>query len=420
MVRVEKVSMRLSFQNAIKQYEILNTPSEPAFDELTRLASQICETPIALVSLADDQRVWFKAKVGLNVQSIPINPSMCAIAMQSAEPLMVADLLSNESFKESACAKMDPPIRFYCGVALRDPTGIPIGTLCVLDYKPRSLSAGQIGSLVTLSHQVMTLFELRKSIIETRLNLADLEAKVLEQDAQLFRASQLATIGELSAGIAHEINNPLAIIAGSINVLLEQSVDTQTLDPSTLQKPFNRMLKAALRASDIIHSLKALSRDSRKDPLDAVDLGVAVGEAISLVQEKFKLKDIKIQNHVTESVFALGRMSQILQVLTNLLGNSADAIEKLQDRWVKIFAEVHLEKIRIHVVDSGAGIPEEVRAKLMTPFFTTKEAGRGTGLGLSISKRLCELQNGKLLIDHLAANTTFVVELPRANKKLAS
>lgn len=148
---------------ALHAYDILDTPSELEFDDLTALAAQICQTPIALISLLDQTRQWFKSKVGLTVSETPKSVAFCLHTIQSDRPLVVEDALLDERFANNPLVTGEPNIRFYGGVPLIVPSGHWIGTLCVIAPVPMQLTEGQIQTLQALSRQVVNLLELRRT-----------------------------------------------------------------------------------------------------------------------------------------------------------------------------------------------------------------------------------------------------------------
>lgn len=147
---------------ALRAYHVLDTGGEQVYDDITALAAHICKVPIAMISLVDETRQWFKAKVGLSAQETPRDVAFCAHAILKPQPLIVNDALKDERFYDSALVTRKPHIRFYAGFPLLSPEGFALGTLCAIDRQPRKLSAAQQRAMQTLARQVMSLLELRQ------------------------------------------------------------------------------------------------------------------------------------------------------------------------------------------------------------------------------------------------------------------
>ena len=172
---------------ALRQYAILDTPPDPACDELARLAAQLCATPIALIGFVDDHRLWLKSRVGFEAAEIPRDQSLCAYTILQDGPLVVEDLMADERFREDPLLAATPPLRFYAGVPLASRSGFRLGALCVLDRQPRPLAPPQAEALAILARQVMTHLELRRNLNKLA-RLVDQHRRTEEQlrDSEVF------------------------------------------------------------------------------------------------------------------------------------------------------------------------------------------------------------------------------------------
>ena len=184
---------------ALRSYRVLDTPSEPTFDDLVQLAARACQTPVALISLIDERRQWFKAQVGLGVRETPLDRSICLSAMLLPGLTIVPDLTEDPRFVGNPLVTGEPHLRFYAGAVLRTPDGVPLGALCVLDHMPRDLTQEQASTLTLLARQVMSQLELRRAIAE--------RDDVLEAN-RTFEQRQSLLVRELH----HRVKNTLATV----------------------------------------------------------------------------------------------------------------------------------------------------------------------------------------------------------------
>lgn len=254
----------------------------------------------------------------------------------------------------------------------------------------------------------------RGLIFAVARDITDLRQKeklIEEQKVKMINSARLSSLGEMAAGIAHEINNPLTII-DSIIFQTTTSMDRKQFDLQQLPAVFDRMSKALDRIAKIVRSLRFFSRNSENDPFTLVSLNSIFQDAGELCSEKFRLGEVQLTLPKIENINILCRPSEIGQVLINLVTNSYDAVRGTPGAWVRVDTESRGSRIAITVTDSGNGIPKEIQKLMMNPFFTTKEIGYGTGLGLSIALGIVRSHGGHLIYDEIGGNTRFTFDLP--------
>jgi len=240
--------------------------------------------------------------------------------------------------------------------------------------------------------------------------------KRMEAEAAASRSSNLASLGEMAGGIAHEINNPLMIISGSALVIEKQlKKPVEDIEIEKLEKHLNTIKKTVKRASVIIKGLKTLARDGSNDKTEEMQLCDLFEDVLSFMGPRLRHQDISlnfdIQNPLLRINFPLYKV-QFSQVILNLLNNSFDAIENNEEKWIAIDLEKTEAGHFIRITDSGKGIPKEIAEKMFNPFFTTKPVGKGTGLGLPLCHSIVEKCGGTLLYDINHKNTSFLIQLP--------
>lgn len=189
---------------ALRSYRILDTDPEQAFDDLTLLASQICGTPIALISLIDEDRQWLKSRVGITATQTSRSVAFCAHAIQQRGIFLVPDALDDDRFRENPLVQGEPHIRFYAGSPLVTPEGHALGTLCVVDRVPRKLTDDQTRALDALRRQVEAQLELRRNLFELQAALAERDRAEDEQTALVHELrGSLDKVNKLSALIPY-------------------------------------------------------------------------------------------------------------------------------------------------------------------------------------------------------------------------
>ncbi len=246
------------------------------------------------------------------------------------------------------------------------------------------------------------------------------EQAIRAQQAQLLQSAKMASLGEMAGGIAHEINNPLAIILAKAHQV-RRRLGAPPIDAPQVEAEIAKIEDTAERIGKIIRGLRTFSRHAEGDPMMEVPFGDVLRDTLELCKERFAKSLVALQIEGETNLAVRCRPAQISQVLMNLLNNAHDAVHELPEKWIRVRAEVGPgERLRVSVTDSGHGISPSVVAKMMDPFFTTKEVGRGTGLGLSISKSILEDHGGSLGYDPTSHHTRFVLEVPLAARGTAA
>ncbi len=271
---------------------------------------------------------------------------------------------------------------------------------------------------------------IEKRNIDIQNHNLDLGRLVLERTKELekqleknLNSSRMAAVGEMAAGVAHEINNPLTVIDLNLVKLKKLSNlanDTNNEAQQKVMAVFQSVEKIQLmvyRIAKIIKGLKSLSRDGDQDPMVPFTVSNMLDDVKVLVEMKLKTQDIKFEIYApAEEIYAFGREVQVSQVLVNLISNGIDAISDMQmnegeDKWVKLEVKEDSRFIQFIITDCGHGIPEDLLQSIMKPFFTTKAVSKGTGLGLSISRSIILEHGGTFEYNKNSKNTQFIFNL---------
>jgi signal transduction histidine kinase len=256
------------------------------------------------------------------------------------------------------------------------------------------------------------------------LELADASNKAMlneiTEEHEQFRSQQLEVIenakisglGTMIGGISHEINNPLAVICGRIDVAMHRLKNGRLKDDDLLHT-FERLKEMTSRMTDIIKHLRTFAFGFSQESITPLSLKEILDNSLFLLTNELTSKNISVDlDNVDENVFVEVGRSSLLQVFFNLIYNSIEAVEDDSPKWIRIEAKNSDQRAFIRIIDSGSGIPPHISEKMMEPFYSTKEIGEGTGLGLSVAKRSLAQYGGDLKFLSEKQNTTFQIELP--------
>ncbi len=386
----------------LRRYEILDTEVDAGIDDLTRLAARLCGTPIALVSLVDADRQWFKSRVGLDATETKRDVAFCAHAiLEPEEVFAVPDAHEDARFFDNPLVTGGPRVRAYLGVPLVAPTGEAIGTLCVLDHVARTFGAEHLETIRVLGRQVVTHFELQKSC-------RDLAAAAKHAEAATRAKS------EFLASMSHEIRTPMNGVLGMLELTLGRSLD------ATARGYVEVAQASAGHLLEIINDILDLSKiEANRLELELVPFALdeLVRATLTPLAHRAEEKGIRLTTDISAAVprMVLGDPLRIRQLLTNLVGN---AIKFTAHGAVDITLRASAsDRVTLSVSDTGIGIPPERQASIFEAF-TQADSGiarkfGGTGLGLSICAHLVSLMRGTLSVESkVGEGSSFRCDLP--------
>jgi len=396
------------------RYSILDTPSESAFDDLAKLAAFICTTPISFVSLVDTDRMWFKAKVGLSVDEVPRTDGFGFSAILGEEFRMISDAQADETLSSHPLFASDPKIRFYAGVPLVTPRGFRIGTLCVADTRPRTLTAEQSAALATLARTVVTQLELRL-LLKSQMELQSCTDDVVaDRTAQLSAANESLlgetwertqgekTLHELSGQLLNAQDDERRRIARDLHDTTGQTLAALAMTLAQMQPEMS--LKNAARFGECVGLVSAASAEIRSlsyllhPPLmDLIGLGAAIREFVSEFGKR-------AGTHITVDVAKdLGRLEgnreivifRIIQEgLANVHRHSGSATANIKLRYSG-------QNVILEITDQGRGLQLDSEGK-------TKY-----GVGIKSMQERLRPFRGTLEVTSSASGTKLTAILPR-------
>lgn len=386
---------------ALEEYKILDTLPELEFDDITKIASQICQTPISLVSLIDDKRQWFKSHHGVDASETPKDVAFCAHAINEKDQVfIVPDSRIDERFSDNPLVTGFPHVIFYTGVPLVSPDGYALGTLCVIDHEPKVLSTDQLESLKALANQVIRLFELRKK---------NLELKKLH----LILTNRNSDLEKFAYVVSHDLKSPLATIISFTQLL---SIDHK----SQLNE----------EGAEIVDYIKD-SADQLRLFIDGIIDFYRGDQLKTEANEEFNFTDFiqTVVNMLTipkqncrftfppEPIFIKASKTSLKQIYLNLVSN---AIKYNDKEVIEIGFTLSEDDHFYHftVSDNGVGIDAANQNKIFDLFkhLDTKDrfGNYGTGIGLATVKKVIERNGGSIqLQSEKNQGTTFLFSLKK-------
>ena len=385
---------------ALNDLELLDTAQEPDFDYITKLAAYICDTPVALVTLIDEDRQWFKSKVGFASCETSRDSSFCAHAILTPNEIFeIPDATKDLRFINNPLTKGDAPVIFYAGIPLRTKNKMAVGSLCVIDHKPKKLNQEQREALITLGKQVERLFELRS-----------VNAKLRTAKENLTKHNSL--LQDFAGTVSHDLKMPLSNLILTSDIL-KKKYDGQ-LD-ETGKNYLSYLKKSSLSMSKYITNILTHYESTAydKDDVHEFMLNDMLEDLVDLLNINYEC-DV----HFPENNLELYcNRSALDQIFLNLIGNSLKYNDK-KHTIIEIKASQTPKYFKFSVKDNGRGIEEDKVASIFTLFSTVghldKNGERGHGIGLSTVQKLVSNLGGSIKVhSELGTYTEFIFTIAR-------
>lgn len=374
---------------ALQAYDILDTLPEQDYDDIAHLASAICGTPIALVSLIDKDRQWFKARVGLDVPETHRDLAFCGYTiLNPKQPMIVTDTFKDERFHDSPLVSGDPHIRFYAGAPLVTPRGEALGSLCVIDRIPRQLTEIQIQALNILSRNVINKLELiraNRDLSQNNQTMEGLVQKLSESNTEL---------DKFAATAAHDMQEPLRTIAGLASFMGDEYANAMPADAKdSLEDMKLSVVRLQQLTRDLLENARANNDQSRRT---AVDGNSIINQTLQNLKKLIGETGTIIRADELPEVTC--NALQIMRVLQNLIVNAIKYQPSGRSPEIRILFSETDRHHQIAIQDNGRGIEPKYLEKIFQPFFRLdrKDDPDGNGIGLAICRKIAVNHGGNL------------------------
>lgn len=404
----------------LRSLSILDTPADAHFDRIAALTSKALDAPIALISLVDERRQWFKSAVGLDVKETPREHSFCRYAMTGDNVLVVEDAHTDHRFRDNLLVTGAPHLRFYAGAPLRFWNGLNLGTLCVLDLCPRKFGAREREILKLLAETVVDLIGRQAPPGSGFVGNSGRSAMAGVRDGAESKQDGLAALRTLTGGVAHEFNNLIGVIVANLGMIGEVP------GMPRVTKRVAASLRAAERGRDITRKLLSFSGQDAAEAAP-VDVNQAVDDGMAALRTALPAS-IKMSLHLDRDAGPVAvAADELANALTALVDNSVAAmpdggrlVVETARRSVSVpdpegDGLVRSDRVIISVSDTGVGMSTQTAAHATEPFYTTREPGAAAGLGLSVVHGFASRHGGSVSLWSIPGRgTTVSIDLPRA------
>ncbi|ARN76654.1 ATPase [Nonlabens spongiae] len=384
---------------AVKKYQLLDTMPEEQYDNITSIVASICDAPIALITLIDNNRNFFKSRFGVDLTESPRDLSFCGHALNNPDEIMVVeDAREDERFKGNPVAE-EFEIIFYAGAPLIDKNGYRLGTLCVYDHKKRSLTESQSDALKSMAKQVMLLFEQRYQ----NFKLKEARKRLKERNEEL---------KDFAGIVSHDLKAPLSNIMMVTDLLKKTEKDLSEKSISYLES----LKESSASLSRYIDGMLTFYKSDEmvSEEVDEVSYIDLVEDVIAMTVLN---ENVTVIYKPTEETTLHTNAIALEQILINLVTNAVKYSDK-EKTVIEIYLEMDEENYHISVKDNGSGIAPDKIDQVFKLFYVASEQDRhgkkGTGIGLATVARLLEHMEGKISVtSELGKWTEFKITFPQ-------
>lgn len=386
-------------QKALIELNLLDTASEKMFDDITELASKICKTPVALITVLDIHKQLFKSRFGISITEAPIEQAFCKLAIEKPDEIfIVEDARKDDRFIENPLVYENPKIVSYYGVPLESKSGVALGTLCVIDYEVKILTEEQKEMLVILSKHVEYLIELRA---KTKL-VNEYQVKIEQYSKDMEDFAYMAV---------HDLKAPVRAI-DSFTKLIDKKYHS-TWDEKD-EKYIGFILQSTGKMYDLINNLLEYSKSTNAvGNFEKFDLNELVTELFNSLTFTIKEKPTLICTNLP-TLFSSKIAFTVL--FTNFLTNAIKYKKDTEPLTIEISAKEEIDSWILSIKDNGIGIESDYFDYIFKPFkrLHSNSKYEGTGLGLAICKKIADNLKASIYVNSvLNEETTFIVKVPK-------
>lgn len=393
----------------LESFSIMETPPEEVFDQLTFLAAQICQTPIALLGFVDEKRQWFKSTFGLKQPDVPRHMTACNQIIQQSDVFEIPDVANSCDcpFREYL---LKLGLHYYAGVPIITKNGYHIGALCVLDYEPRRITPEQLKSLQIISSQITDVLDMRREFrgdLEKLARSEQIGKKRLALPEDLLQEAGIRAMAELSAGLIYRLK-PLTLSTKKTldrwGEIFQKNKEKVEPDLKLMKIPTDTILS-------ILDVLSKFIEAEKEKWMKPFEINEVVKNVLAEMTPLIKENKAQVKTFLGPEVRAIGHPGQIHESIAAVIRNAVEAVEESLEKNITIEVKEEAHKAVIIITDTGTGIPPKNRPFIFQPFFSTKKKN-SLGIGLSLAKALTQRHKGNVELMSEKSPTIFKLWLP--------